>query len=133
MQVYFGKTKEMVCTLRPPAELVLVKLPDSWWMYVWALCSENLYLLCISCYWTCVRFCVRLVRIVSWKPIFCDYAVFFLVEWLCKRTPQFCISFIVAVDRSTLVLDWNVNIVVYFLLLIFFGQDLEHFINGKCF
>ncbi|KAG5544104.1 hypothetical protein RHMOL_Rhmol06G0116500 [Rhododendron molle] len=28
-QVYFGKTKEMVCTLRPPAELVLVRLPDS--------------------------------------------------------------------------------------------------------
>lgn len=28
-QVYFGKTKEMVCTLRPPAEVVLMRLPDS--------------------------------------------------------------------------------------------------------
>ncbi|THG17775.1 hypothetical protein TEA_018627 [Camellia sinensis var. sinensis] len=28
-QVYFGKTKEMVCTLRPPAELVEMRLPDS--------------------------------------------------------------------------------------------------------
>ncbi|CAA0806974.1 Probable F-actin-capping protein subunit beta [Striga hermonthica] len=28
-QVYFGKTKEMVCTLRPPAEVVQTKLPDS--------------------------------------------------------------------------------------------------------
>ncbi|KAL2519852.1 putative F-actin-capping protein subunit beta [Forsythia ovata] len=28
-QVYFGKTKEMVCTLRPPSELVQMKLPDS--------------------------------------------------------------------------------------------------------
>ncbi|KAK6138838.1 hypothetical protein DH2020_027425 [Rehmannia glutinosa] len=28
-QVYFGKTKEMVCTLRPPAEIVQMKLPDS--------------------------------------------------------------------------------------------------------
>ncbi|KAM7514642.1 hypothetical protein LguiA_004225 [Lonicera macranthoides] len=28
-QVYFGKTKEMVCTLRPPSELVLMKFPDS--------------------------------------------------------------------------------------------------------
>ncbi|KAK6940082.1 F-actin-capping protein subunit beta [Dillenia turbinata] len=27
-QVYFGKTKEMVCTLRPPAELVQMRLPD---------------------------------------------------------------------------------------------------------
>ncbi|KAK9134384.1 hypothetical protein Syun_013714 [Stephania yunnanensis] len=27
-QVYFGKTREMVCTLRPPAELVQLKLPD---------------------------------------------------------------------------------------------------------
>ncbi|KAL0015769.1 hypothetical protein SO802_002838 [Lithocarpus litseifolius] len=27
-QVYFGKTKEMVCTLRPPAEVVM-RLPDS--------------------------------------------------------------------------------------------------------
>lgn len=29
LQVYFGKTKEMVCTLRPPAELVQMRLPDS--------------------------------------------------------------------------------------------------------
>ncbi|WMV57234.1 hypothetical protein MTR67_050619 [Solanum verrucosum] len=28
-QVYFGKTNEMVCTLRPPAELVQMKLPDA--------------------------------------------------------------------------------------------------------
>ncbi|XP_021729432.1 probable F-actin-capping protein subunit beta [Chenopodium quinoa] len=28
-QVYFGKTREMVCTLRPPAELATMKLPDS--------------------------------------------------------------------------------------------------------
>ncbi|KAG8371358.1 hypothetical protein BUALT_Bualt13G0079400 [Buddleja alternifolia] len=28
-QVYFGKTKEMVCTLRPPSEIVEMKLPDS--------------------------------------------------------------------------------------------------------
>lgn len=28
LQVYFGKTKEMVCTLRPPSEVVM-KLPDS--------------------------------------------------------------------------------------------------------
>ncbi|KAA8522560.1 hypothetical protein F0562_013079 [Nyssa sinensis] len=28
-QVYFGKTKEMVCTLRPPSELVPMRLPDS--------------------------------------------------------------------------------------------------------
>ncbi|KAL3845865.1 hypothetical protein ACJIZ3_003268 [Penstemon smallii] len=28
-QVYFGKTKEMVCTLRPPSELVQTRLPDS--------------------------------------------------------------------------------------------------------
>ncbi|KAM7272365.1 hypothetical protein ACFE04_027028 [Oxalis oulophora] len=28
-QVYFGKTREMVCTLRPPAELVPMRLPDS--------------------------------------------------------------------------------------------------------
>ncbi|CAI9116428.1 OLC1v1017568C1 [Oldenlandia corymbosa var. corymbosa] len=28
-QVYFGKTKEMVCTLRPPAELVQMRLPES--------------------------------------------------------------------------------------------------------
>ncbi|XP_057469441.1 probable F-actin-capping protein subunit beta [Actinidia eriantha] len=28
-QVYFGKTKEMVCTLRPPSELLQMKLPDS--------------------------------------------------------------------------------------------------------
>ncbi|KAK4354642.1 hypothetical protein RND71_026836 [Anisodus tanguticus] len=28
-QVYFGKTNEMVCTLRPPAELVQMKLPDT--------------------------------------------------------------------------------------------------------
>ncbi|KAK9269910.1 hypothetical protein L1049_025483 [Liquidambar formosana] len=28
-QVYFGKTKEMVCTLRPPAEVVQMRLPDS--------------------------------------------------------------------------------------------------------
>ncbi|KAH6759042.1 Subunits of heterodimeric actin filament capping protein Capz superfamily [Perilla frutescens var. hirtella] len=27
-QVYFGKTKEMVCTLRPPSEIVLTRLPD---------------------------------------------------------------------------------------------------------
>lgn len=30
MQVYFGKTKEMVCTLRPPSEVVM-RLPDSWY------------------------------------------------------------------------------------------------------
>lgn len=29
LQVYFGKTNEMVCTLRPPAELVQMKLPDT--------------------------------------------------------------------------------------------------------
>lgn len=28
-QVYFGKTREMVCTLRPPAELATMRLPDS--------------------------------------------------------------------------------------------------------
>ncbi|KAA8537979.1 hypothetical protein F0562_027439 [Nyssa sinensis] len=28
-QVYFGKTKEMVCTLRPPSELAQVRLPNS--------------------------------------------------------------------------------------------------------
>ncbi|XAR62229.1 hypothetical protein NMG60_11016914 [Bertholletia excelsa] len=28
-QVYFGKTKEMVCTLHPPSELVQMRLPDS--------------------------------------------------------------------------------------------------------
>lgn len=28
LQVYFGKTKEMVCTLRPPSEVVM-RLPDS--------------------------------------------------------------------------------------------------------
>ncbi|RVW94913.1 putative F-actin-capping protein subunit beta [Vitis vinifera] len=28
-QVYFGKTKEMVCTLRPPAEVLPMRLPDS--------------------------------------------------------------------------------------------------------
>ncbi|XP_074264419.1 F-actin-capping protein subunit beta [Silene latifolia] len=28
-QVYFGKTREMVCTLRPPAEVVSMKLPNS--------------------------------------------------------------------------------------------------------
>lgn len=28
-QVYFGKTKEMVCTLRPPSEIVEMRLPDS--------------------------------------------------------------------------------------------------------
>ncbi|KAI3465413.1 hypothetical protein Pfo_022076 [Paulownia fortunei] len=28
-QVYFGKTKEMVCTLRPPSEIVQTRLPDS--------------------------------------------------------------------------------------------------------
>lgn len=28
-QVYFGKTKEMVCTLRPPSEVVVMRLPDS--------------------------------------------------------------------------------------------------------
>ncbi|KAL6509816.1 hypothetical protein OROGR_022304 [Orobanche gracilis] len=28
-QVYFGKTKEMVCTLRPPAEVIQTRLPDS--------------------------------------------------------------------------------------------------------
>uniref|UniRef100_A0A9I9DK39 F-actin-capping protein subunit beta n=1 Tax=Cucumis melo TaxID=3656 RepID=A0A9I9DK39_CUCME len=27
-QVYFGKTKEMVCTLRPPSEVLHMKLPD---------------------------------------------------------------------------------------------------------
>jgi capping protein beta len=28
-QVYFGKTKEMVCTLRPPTELLQMRFPDS--------------------------------------------------------------------------------------------------------
>lgn len=28
-QVYFGKTKEMVCTLRPPSELLQMRLPES--------------------------------------------------------------------------------------------------------
>ncbi|KAK6257989.1 hypothetical protein QUC31_001448 [Theobroma cacao] len=28
-QVYFGKTREMVCTLRPPAEVAQMRLPDS--------------------------------------------------------------------------------------------------------
>ncbi|GJU33934.1 probable F-actin-capping protein subunit beta [Tanacetum coccineum] len=28
-KVYFGKTKEMVCTLRPPSELLSMTLPDS--------------------------------------------------------------------------------------------------------
>ncbi|GAV76683.1 F_actin_cap_B domain-containing protein [Cephalotus follicularis] len=28
-QVYFGKTREMVCTLRPPFEVVQMRLPDS--------------------------------------------------------------------------------------------------------
>ncbi|XVF37276.1 hypothetical protein REPUB_Repub19eG0132200 [Reevesia pubescens] len=28
-QVYFGKTREMVCTLRPPSEVVQMRLPDS--------------------------------------------------------------------------------------------------------
>ncbi|KAL8514243.1 hypothetical protein ACS0TY_013388 [Phlomoides rotata] len=28
-QVYFGKTKEMVCTLRPPSEIVEMRLPES--------------------------------------------------------------------------------------------------------
>ncbi|KAF9610805.1 hypothetical protein IFM89_024937 [Coptis chinensis] len=28
-QVYFGKTREMVCTLRPPAEVAQLRLPDS--------------------------------------------------------------------------------------------------------
>ncbi|GJV59303.1 probable F-actin-capping protein subunit beta [Tanacetum coccineum] len=28
-QVYFGKTKEMVCTLRPPSDLLSMTLPDS--------------------------------------------------------------------------------------------------------
>ncbi|XP_051139477.1 probable F-actin-capping protein subunit beta [Andrographis paniculata] len=27
-QVYFGKTKEMVCTLRPPSEIIEMRLPD---------------------------------------------------------------------------------------------------------
>ncbi|GKV32465.1 hypothetical protein SLEP1_g41071 [Rubroshorea leprosula] len=27
-QVYFGKTKEMVCTLRPPSEVAPMRLPD---------------------------------------------------------------------------------------------------------
>lgn len=34
LQVYFGKTKEMVCTLRPPSEVVM-KLPDSWCGILW--------------------------------------------------------------------------------------------------
>ncbi|GKD45573.1 hypothetical protein Tco_1270218 [Tanacetum coccineum] len=28
-QVYFGKTKERLCTLRPPSELLSMTLPDS--------------------------------------------------------------------------------------------------------
>jgi len=28
-QVYFGKTREMVCTLRPPPEVLNMRLPDS--------------------------------------------------------------------------------------------------------
>ncbi|KAI3431914.1 F-actin-capping protein subunit beta [Psidium guajava] len=28
-QVYFGKTKEMVCTLRPPAEITQMRMPES--------------------------------------------------------------------------------------------------------
>ncbi|KAL2894318.1 putative F-actin-capping protein subunit beta [Bienertia sinuspersici] len=28
-QVYFGKTREMVCTLRPPAEVAMMRLPES--------------------------------------------------------------------------------------------------------
>ncbi|XP_022768003.1 probable F-actin-capping protein subunit beta isoform X2 [Durio zibethinus] len=28
-QVYFGKTREMVCTLRPPSEVAQMRLPDS--------------------------------------------------------------------------------------------------------
>ncbi|GMP80049.1 hypothetical protein CsSME_00035297 [Camellia sinensis var. sinensis] len=28
-QVYFGKTKEMVCNLRPPSELLQMRLPDN--------------------------------------------------------------------------------------------------------
>ncbi|XP_042475300.1 probable F-actin-capping protein subunit beta [Macadamia integrifolia] len=28
-QVYFGKTKEMICTLRPPSEVVQLRIPDS--------------------------------------------------------------------------------------------------------
>lgn len=68
------------------------------------LCSENLYLFCVSCYWTSIRFYVRLVRVFSWKAVLCDYAgfCFFRVEWLCNRTLS-CISFNKVVDRLTTV------------------------------
>jgi hypothetical protein len=29
LQVYFGKTREMVCTLRPPAEVAQLRMPES--------------------------------------------------------------------------------------------------------
>ncbi|MCI15285.1 F-actin capping protein beta subunit [Trifolium medium] len=28
-QVYFGKTREMVCTLRPPSEVAQMRMPES--------------------------------------------------------------------------------------------------------
>lgn len=52
LQVYFGKTKEMVCTLRPPAEIVQTRLPDSWsnaWWHSWK-CSTSHHIWCFMSY-----------------------------------------------------------------------------------
>ena len=62
-QVYFGKTKEMICTLRPPSELVQTSLPEQInKRHSWNICTRFCYscflapaavlrvMFCLSCY-----------------------------------------------------------------------------------
>ena len=82
-QVYFGKTREMVCTLRPPAEIVQMRLPDSWYSHLLInlLCNNISYpltfflfvclilnvspsVLCESCVNECLL--LTLSRVLSW-------------------------------------------------------------------
>lgn len=46
LQVYFGKTREMVCTLRPPSEVAQMRMPESWLDVRWGCRCYNYTLFC---------------------------------------------------------------------------------------
>lgn len=67
-QVYFGKTREMVCTLRPPAEIVQMRLPDSW-------CSPSSSIFYNTSYHITSFFCLSVWFLIVSPSVLCESCV----------------------------------------------------------
>lgn len=95
-QVYFGKTREMVCTLRPPAEVVM-RLPDCWCWILWHK-SVDSQIHCISQTYLAVCFS---------QQILCSYMFLF---WVLILDIKKCSILKPLVDLRSLVLcGWDID------------------------